>query len=142
MSAVVRVTGKKNDQYITMEFLMSHVCLTVRVYCNNYPKFICRVSYTGKMGSLMRGWLRGTQSSIRALTYCQARSIRSSAPVLSNENKKLDEEAVVLTDDGRVVVCWHPEVPVPYELTKPIPAEAMPTDATLKVQALMPVSIT
>ena len=93
------------------------------------------------MGSMTRGWLRNAQSFMRTLTYCQARSIRSSAPVLSNEKKKVDEEVVVLTDDGRVVVCWHPEVPVPYELTRPIPAEVMPTDNVLKVQALTPVSV-
>lgn len=25
---------------------------------------------------------------------------------------------VVLSDNGQVIVCWHPEVPFPYEHTK------------------------
>ncbi|KAK8395140.1 hypothetical protein O3P69_006113 [Scylla paramamosain] len=28
------------------------------------------------------------------------------------------EEAVVLTDDGKTVVCWHPQPDIPYEMTK------------------------
>jgi len=52
----------------------------------------------------------------------------------ANEKKS----RVVLSDDGRVIVAWHPEIPFPYELTKPLPAETLPTDSVLKVQALMP----
>ena len=28
------------------------------------------------------------------------------------------EEAVVITDDEKTIVCWHPEPQVPYHLTK------------------------
>ena len=27
------------------------------------------------------------------------------------------EEAVVLTDDGKTIVCWHPQPDIPYEMT-------------------------
>lgn len=27
------------------------------------------------------------------------------------------EEAVVVTDDGSTIVCWHPEPEIPYEMT-------------------------
>lgn len=30
---------------------------------------------------------------------------------------------VVVADDGRTLVCWHPEPEVPYELTSPLPKE-------------------
>ncbi|XP_063220950.1 large ribosomal subunit protein mL42 [Bacillus rossius redtenbacheri] len=33
-------------------------------------------------------------------------------------------DVVVLTDDGSTVVCWHPERPFPYELSRPLPQEA------------------
>jgi len=36
-------------------------------------------------------------------------------------------------------VCWHPEVPFPYEMTKPIDMNAPVTDSYLKIQSLMPV---
>ncbi|KAK8729128.1 hypothetical protein OTU49_008639 [Cherax quadricarinatus] len=44
------------------------------------------------------------------------------------------EEAVVVTDDGNIVVCWHPELKVPYEMTKPLPEPPQDTDSLLKVQ--------
>jgi len=51
------------------------------------------------------------------------------------------EDKVVLSADGRVIVAWHPEVPFPYEHSKPLPLDVTPTDNNLKVQALMPVLI-
>ncbi|KAK3917422.1 39S ribosomal protein L42, mitochondrial [Frankliniella fusca] len=30
---------------------------------------------------------------------------------------------VVVGDDGRTLVCWHPEPEIPYELTSPLPKE-------------------
>ncbi|XP_071541634.1 large ribosomal subunit protein mL42 [Panulirus ornatus] len=44
------------------------------------------------------------------------------------------EEAVVVTDDGKTVVCWHPEPEIPYELTKPLPETAPESDSILKIQ--------
>ena len=32
-------------------------------------------------------------------------------------NKK-DKEAVVVTDNQKIIVCWHPQVPIEYNLTK------------------------
>lgn len=28
------------------------------------------------------------------------------------------EEAVVVTDDGNTIVCWHPQPDIPYEMTR------------------------
>lgn len=36
-------------------------------------------------------------------------------------------------------VCWHPEVPFPYEMTKPIDINAPITQSHMKIQALTPV---
>jgi hypothetical protein len=36
-------------------------------------------------------------------------------------------------------VCWHPEVPFPYEMTKPIDMSAPVSDSHLKVQSILPV---
>ncbi|KAG7154071.1 39S ribosomal protein L42-like [Homarus americanus] len=44
------------------------------------------------------------------------------------------EEAVVVTDDGNTIVCWHPEPQVPYEMTKPLPQTTQESDSILKVQ--------
>lgn len=33
------------------------------------------------------------------------------------------QEQVTVTDDGKVIVCWHPEKQFPYECSKPLPAE-------------------
>jgi len=40
---------------------------------------------------------------------------------------------------GDAIVCWHPEVPFPYEMTKPLPAEVKHSESNLKVQSLLPV---
>lgn len=44
------------------------------------------------------------------------------------------EEAVVITDDGKTIVCWHPEPQVPYELSMPLPEGLPESDSILKVQ--------
>jgi len=63
----------------------------------------------------------------------------STSTEFNSSKKNLEtNEKVVVTDDGSVIACWHPEVPVPYELTKPMPVEVTPTDSVLKVQALRP----
>ena len=49
-------------------------------------------------------------------------------------------DSVVLSKDARVIVCWHPEVPFPYEMSKPLPLDITPTDSNLKIQALAPVN--
>jgi len=48
-------------------------------------------------------------------------------------------DRIALSKDGRVIACLHPEVPFPYEMTKPIPLDITPTDSNLKLQALVPV---
>ncbi|KAG0702589.1 39S ribosomal protein L42, mitochondrial [Chionoecetes opilio] len=45
------------------------------------------------------------------------------------------EEAVVMTDDGKTIVCWHPQPDIPYEMTAPLPAASAESDSVLKVQA-------
>ncbi|KAM0729135.1 Large ribosomal subunit protein mL42 [Formica fusca] len=35
----------------------------------------------------------------------------------------LPSEAVIFTEDDRMVVCWHPEKPFPYEYSLPLPKE-------------------
>ncbi|XP_042881282.1 39S ribosomal protein L42, mitochondrial-like [Penaeus japonicus] len=58
--------------------------------------------------------------------------ISSSQRQMSNSTGR--EEAVVVTDDGNTIVCWHPEPKVPYHLTKPLPETAEESDSILKVQ--------
>lgn len=43
-------------------------------------------------------------------------------------------ERIVVTDDGSVVVCWHPEKPFPYEFSKPIPEIVSQENSVLKIQ--------
>lgn len=31
------------------------------------------------------------------------------------------EDPIVVTDDGKTIVCWHPEKEFPYECTRPMP---------------------
>lgn len=33
------------------------------------------------------------------------------------------KEEMTVTDDGGIIVCWHPEKPFPYECSKPLPEE-------------------
>lgn len=35
----------------------------------------------------------------------------------------LPSEAVIFMEDDRMVVCWHPEKPFPYECSLPLPEE-------------------
>jgi len=35
------------------------------------------------------------------------------------------EERVVLSDDGAIIACWHPQPKFPYELSRPIPRETV-----------------
>jgi len=54
---------------------------------------------------------------------------------IDNKNDK-----VVLTDDGGLIICWHPEVQHPYEMSRPVPEHTVVTQSNLKIQALQPVS--
>lgn len=58
--------------------------------------------------------------------------ISNSCRQMSNTNGR--EEAVVVTDDGSTIVCWHPEPKVPYHMTRPLPETAEESDSVLKVQ--------
>jgi len=53
----------------------------------------------------------------------------------------LPSEAVFYHPKHDMYVCWHPEVPFPYEMSKPIPTEVPGTDSVLKIQSLIPVSL-
>ncbi|CAG0916081.1 unnamed protein product [Notodromas monacha] len=76
------------------------------------------------------------------------RLIRASAPWVrsfATTSKGIDEfgfstkihgrdDWTVVTDKG-IVVCWHPEVPTPYEFTKPLPVTVNSQDGeNLKIQ--------
>lgn len=51
-----------------------------------------------------------------------------------SSTSNINEERTVITDDGSVVVCWHPEKPFPYEYSKPIPVEVREENSVLKIQ--------
>ncbi|XP_065207009.1 large ribosomal subunit protein mL42 [Planococcus citri] len=45
------------------------------------------------------------------------------------------KEEMTVTDDGGVIVCWHPEKPFPYECSKPLPVQdAKPSKTILKME--------
>ncbi|XP_054719936.1 28S ribosomal protein L42, mitochondrial-like [Uloborus diversus] len=51
--------------------------------------------------------------------------------------KENSKTCVVLSNNGQIVVCWHPEQHPPYEHTKPlpdIPQELCEGDSVLKLQ--------
>ena len=64
------------------------------------------------------------------------RSFSTSLPVSARKvTKPYREERVVLTSDGAVICCWHPQPKFPYELSRPIPRSEMTgTPSPLKVQ--------
>jgi large subunit ribosomal protein L42 len=70
------------------------------------------------------------------VTRFSYRSLCTSLPVTARKvTKPYREERVVVTSDGAVICCWHPEPKFPYELSKPIPRSEMPgTNSPLKVQ--------
>ncbi|XP_018008597.1 39S ribosomal protein L42, mitochondrial [Hyalella azteca] len=43
------------------------------------------------------------------------------------------EEAVILSNDGEMFVCWHPQPVIPYSCTRPLP-DVPETDTVLNVQ--------
>ncbi|MPC26347.1 39S ribosomal protein L42, mitochondrial [Portunus trituberculatus] len=67
-----------------------------------------------------------------ALVNTESRAWVSSLEEVRRINGR--EEAVVMTDDSKTIVCWHPQPDIPYEMTKPLP-EAPTVDSVLKVQA-------
>ena len=64
------------------------------------------------------------------------RTFTTSIPVTARKpTKPFREERVVLTSDGTVIACWHPQPKFPYELSKPIPrSETSGIPSPLKVQ--------
>ena len=70
------------------------------------------------------------------VTRLSNRSFCTSLPVTARKvTQPYREERVVVTSDGAVICCWHPEPKFPYELSKPIPRSEMPgTNSPLKVQ--------
>lgn len=65
-----------------------------------------------------------------------ARSVCSNSHF--NETVLKERESwVVLSDDGNTILCWHPEVPFPYEHSKPLPyiePELREEDSVLKLK--------
>ncbi|THD21496.1 hypothetical protein D915_007821 [Fasciola hepatica] len=59
-------------------------------------------------------------STVR-LPYSLSRLLAQFNSVRSlNQSHKSDSSMVVVSSDGATIVCWHPDKPVPYKLTKPI----------------------
>ena len=69
-----------------------------------------------------------TQSARRSLsTFPIMQQRKPSAPYR--------EERIVVSNDGCIVCCWHPEPKFPYEFTRPIPrSEISGTPSPLKIQ--------
>ena len=64
----------------------------------------------------------------RAVTFTQTRLSSSSG------DSGYREEKIVLTEDGSIIACWHPQPKFPYEMSRPIPRqEDMGTSSPLKV---------
>jgi large subunit ribosomal protein L42 len=70
------------------------------------------------------------------VTRMSCRSLCTSLPVTARKvSQPYREERVVVTSDGAVICCWHPQPKFPYELSKPIPrSEISGTPSPLKVQ--------
>ena len=51
---------------------------------------------------------------------------------LARTYSKVPPELVVFMDD-RMVVCWHPEQPFPYECSKPLPVVEAKPESVLKI---------
>lgn len=47
----------------------------------------------------------------------------------------LPSEAVIFSEDDQSIICWHPEVPFPYEYSKPLPLEEPKSTGLLKYDA-------
>eukprot|EP00092_Neocalanus_flemingeri_P024952 GFUD01027062.1.p1 GENE.GFUD01027062.1~~GFUD01027062.1.p1 ORF type:complete len:135 (-),score=23.81 GFUD01027062.1:67-471(-) len=70
------------------------------------------------------------------LTGLSCRSLSTSLPLSARKaTQPYRDERVVVTSDGTVICCWHPQPKFPYELSKPIPRSEMSgTPSPLKVQ--------
>ena len=64
------------------------------------------------------------------------RNVSVGLPVsVRKEDESYREERVVVTKDGAVICCWHPQPKFPYEYSRPIPrADIAETSSLLKVQ--------
>ncbi|CAL8097087.1 unnamed protein product [Orchesella dallaii] len=67
------------------------------------------------------------------------RKEESHEPQPDNAGNDLDSGLVFSHQRHNMYVCWHPEVPHPYEMTKPIDLAAPATESNLKIQSLTPV---
>ncbi|KDR11909.1 28S ribosomal protein L42, mitochondrial [Zootermopsis nevadensis] len=52
----------------------------------------------------------------------------------ASSSRSLDEQ-VTVTDDGSIIVCWHPETHFPYDCSRALPVE-QETHSNLKIQSL------
>ena len=75
-------------------------------------------------------------SGLVPVSRFSVRSLCTSLPVTARKVKQpYREERVVVTSDGAVICCWHPQPKFPYECTKPIPrADVSTTTSPLKIQ--------
>ncbi|KAJ1521243.1 hypothetical protein ONE63_002928 [Megalurothrips usitatus] len=56
----------------------------------------------------------------------------NSSQVHSVSPKTTTSTQVVVADDGRTLVCWHPEPHIPYEFSLPLPNEKEPNSSAIK----------
>ena len=69
------------------------------------------------------------------VTRFSCRSFSTSLPVTARKvAKPYREERVVVTSDGAVICCWHPQPKFPYECSKPIPRSEISSTSPLKIQ--------
>lgn len=59
------------------------------------------------------------------------RTIRAIYSVRHAKYSTLPSEAVIFTEDDRMIVCWHPEKQFPYEYSLPLPEENLPDTSVL-----------
>jgi len=84
------------------------------------------------------------QKLVGCSSYSSSSKISTGKPAeqgLENKSKEkvIADDAVFYHPQHNMYVCWHPEVPFPYEMSKPIPLDSPSTDSSLKIQALVPV---
>merc|ERR1740128_164609 len=75
-------------------------------------------------------------SRVLPLSRLTFRTLSTSSPVTARRpSKPYREERVVMTNDGTVIACWHPQPKFPYELSQPISrSETVAIPSPLKVQ--------
>jgi len=107
----------------------------LRQFLTRLPSQLC--PYTSL--KLNYGTARALQAAEKTNTAATNASNDPQSQVSSDKSASLKPDTVFFNTKENVYVCWHPEVPFPYEMSVPIPVEPEATQSNLKVQALTPV---